>query len=132
MTTTTGWETVRHEGETYSVLNDHAGNPTVTEWREQLGGYAEHVCDKTGLELLEGIAPPCTPGQQIDKTTLVRTTGELFKRICPPMPCSTGLARLDKINEKRKAKLGKVTRVQHNQKEREKTHTEHILVTRGI
>ena len=27
---TTNWETVTHEGETYKVLNDHAGNLTVT------------------------------------------------------------------------------------------------------
>ena len=50
-TTTTNWETVRHEGEVYKVLNDHAGTLTVTEWREQLEEYAEHICDKTGLEL---------------------------------------------------------------------------------
>ena len=53
-TTTTNWETVRHEGEVYKVLNDHAGTLTVTEWREQLEEYAEHICDKTGLELLKG------------------------------------------------------------------------------
>ena len=57
-TTTTNWETVRHEGEVYKVLNDHAGTLTVTGWREQLEEYAEHICDKTGLELLKGpIAP---------------------------------------------------------------------------
>ena len=69
-TTTTNWETVRHEGEVYKVLNDHAGTLTVTEWREQLEEYAEHICDKTGLELLGGTAPPCIPGQQIDKAAL--------------------------------------------------------------
>ena len=69
-TTTTNWETVRHEGEVYKVLNDHAGTLTVTEWREQLEEYAEHICDKTGLELLKGIAPPCTPGHKIDKAAL--------------------------------------------------------------
>ena len=47
-TTTTNWETVRHEGEIYKVLNDHAGTLTVTEWREQLEEYAEHICDKAG------------------------------------------------------------------------------------
>ena len=77
---TTNWETVTHEGETYKVLNDHAGNLTVTEWREQLEEYVEHMCDKTGIELLRGTAPSCTPGILIDKTTLVRTIGELFKR----------------------------------------------------
>ena len=77
---TTNWETVTHEGETYKVLNDHAGNLTVTEWREQLEEYVEHMCDKTGIELLKGTAPSCTPGILIDKTTLVRTIGELFKR----------------------------------------------------
>ena len=50
---TTNWETVTHGGETYKVLNDHAGNLTVTEWREQLEEYVEHMCDKTGIELLE-------------------------------------------------------------------------------
>ena len=79
-TTTTNWETVRHEGEVYKVLNDHAGTLTVTEWREQLEEYAEHICDKTGLELLKGIAPPCTPGHKIDKAALVGTISELFKR----------------------------------------------------
>ena len=59
---TTNWETVTHEGETYKVLNDHAGNLTVTEWREQLEEYVEHMCDRTGTELLEGTAPSCTPG----------------------------------------------------------------------
>ena len=73
---TTNWETVTHEGETYKVLNDHAGNLTVTEWREQLEEYVEHMCDKTGIELLKGTAPSCTPGILIDKTTLVGTTGE--------------------------------------------------------
>ena len=77
---TTNWETVAHGGETYKVLNDHAGNLTVTEWREQLEEYVEHMCDKTGIELLKGTAPSCTPGILIDKTTLVRTIGELFKR----------------------------------------------------
>ena len=75
-TTTTNWETVRHEGEVYKVLNDHAGTLTVTEWREQLEEYAEHICDKTGLELLKGIAPPCTPGHEIDKAALVGTISE--------------------------------------------------------
>eukprot|EP00936_MAST-01D_sp_MAST-1D-sp1_P000104 g104.t1 len=79
-TTTTNWETVRHEGEVYKVLNDHAGTLTVTEWREQLEEYAEHICDKTGLELLKGITPPCTPGHKIDKAALVGTISELFKR----------------------------------------------------
>ena len=72
-TTTTNWETVRHEGEVYKVLNDHAGTLTVTGWREQLKEYAEHICDKTGLELLKGIAPPCTPGHKIDKAALVES-----------------------------------------------------------
>ena len=53
---TTNWETVTHEGETYKVLNDHAGNLTVTEWREQLEEYVEHMCDKTGIELLRGVS----------------------------------------------------------------------------
>ena len=69
---TTNWETVTHQGETYKVLNDHAGNLTATEWREQLEEYVEHMCDKTGIELLKGTAPSCTPGVLIDKTTLVR------------------------------------------------------------
>ena len=79
MTTTTDWETVRHDGKTYKVLNDHAGNLTATEWRWQPGDCAEHMCSRTGLELLGGIAPPCTPGRLIDKTTPARTIGELFK-----------------------------------------------------
>ena len=51
------WQTALHGGERYKVLDDHAGNLTVTEWREQAEEYAEHVCDATGLELLKGIAP---------------------------------------------------------------------------
>ena len=74
------WQTTLHGGERYKVLDDHAGNLTVTEWREQAEEYAEHVCDATGLELLKGIAPKITPGKEIDKITLVRTIEELFKR----------------------------------------------------
>ena len=74
------WQTTLHGGEKYKVLDDHAGNLTVTEWREQAEEYAEHVCDATGLELLKGIAPKITPGKEIDKITLVRTIEELFKR----------------------------------------------------
>ena len=74
------WQTALHGGERYKVLDDHAGNLTVTEWREQAEEYAEHVCDATGLELLKGIAPKITPGKEVDKITLVRTIEELFKR----------------------------------------------------
>ena len=75
-TTTTNWETVRHEGEVYKVLNDHAGTLTVTEWREQLEECAEHICDKTGLELLKDIAPPCTPDSSTRVSIANRTTIE--------------------------------------------------------
>ena len=72
---TTNWETVTHEGETYKVLNDHAGNLTVTEWREQLEEYVEHMCDKTGIELLRGTAPYCTPRGDYSAEPLVTDDG---------------------------------------------------------